>query len=197
MNLHKLFNIEKQVFNASDIANVLSISIKSAQVTASRYVSRGLLIRLKRDLFILPQRLQNATEEEIFYIANLLQTPSYISLTTALSFYELTTQQTPNFIESIASKRTTMFEAKNFQFNYSIVKDEFYFGFERRENYFIATPEKALADMIYLSSQGNYNADFEAVDLSGINKSEVKMILNKSSKAAQNLWQKLIKTYGN
>ncbi len=197
MNLHKLFNIEKPVFNAADIANVLSISIKSAQVTASRYVSRGLLIRLKRDLFILPQRLQNATEEEIFYIANLLQTPSYISLTTALSFYELTTQQTPNFIESIASKRTTMIEGKNFQFNYSIVKDEFYFGFERRENYFIATPEKAMADMIYLSSQGNYNADFEAVDFNGFNKSEIEMILKKSSKAAQNLWQKLIKTYGN
>jgi predicted transcriptional regulator of viral defense system len=197
MNLQKIYDIEKPVFNAEDIANVLSISIKSAQVTASRYVSRGLLIRLKRDLFILPHQMQIATEEEIFYIANLLQTPSYISLTTALSYYELTTQQTPNFIESIASKRTIMFEVKNFQFNFSIVKDEFYFGFERKGIFFIATPEKALADMIYLSSQGNYNADFEAVDFNGFNKSEIEMILNKSSKAAQNLWQKLIKTYGN
>lgn len=70
MNLGKLQNIDKLIFNADDLSNILSISKKSAQVTASRYVDAGLLIRLKRDLFILPQKFQNINEEELFLISN-------------------------------------------------------------------------------------------------------------------------------
>lgn len=195
MNLGKLQNIDKLIFNANDLSNILSISKKSAQVTASRYVDAGLLIRLKRDLFILPQKLQNINEEELFMISNLLQTPSYVSLTTALSYYNTTTQQTPNFVESVALKRTAFIEIKNQQFNYSLVKKEFYFGFERKENFFIATPHKALADAVYLTSIGNYNADFEAIDFSQFKKYEITKILNKTNKVAINLWRKLIKNY--
>ncbi|MCO6474779.1 MAG: hypothetical protein J5I57_13675 [Melioribacteraceae bacterium] len=195
MNLEKLQNLDKLYFTADDIAKELKIGKKSAQVTASRFVSRGNIIRLKRDIFILPQRFNTAEEEELFTIGNILQTPSYISLTSALSYYNLSTQQVRNYVESIGLKRTITFPVNNVQFNFSKVKKEFYIGFEKNENFFIATPAKALADCIYLTSIGLYNADFDAMDLSKFDKNEINELLIKTNKAAKNLWQKLIKNY--
>jgi len=195
MNLEKLQNIDKLYFSADDIARELKISKKSAQVTASRFVSKGNLIRLKRDIFILPKNFTSATEEELFSIANILQTPSYISLTSALSYYNLSTQQVRNYVESIELKRTVAFSVKNVQFNFTKVKKEFYTNFEKNENFFIATPAKALADCIYLSSMSFYNADFEAIDLKKFDKNEMNELLSNTNKTAKNLWQKLIKNY--
>ncbi|MBZ0198357.1 MAG: hypothetical protein K8H86_00700, partial [Ignavibacteriaceae bacterium] len=155
----------------------------------------NILIRLKRDLYILPHKFQKLSEEEFFLIANLLQTPSYITFTSALSYYNLTTQQTQNFVESAALKRTKEVKVKQMEFNFSLLKNKFYFGFERKENFFIATPAKALADSIYLTAMGKYSIDFDAVDFEKFDKSEIEDILRKSNRASNNLWQKLIKTY--
>ena len=195
MNLGKLQNIDKVLLTGADVAKSFGITRKSAQVTASRYISSNLLIRLKRDLYILPGNFKHLNEEELFSIANLLQTPSYISLTTALSYYNLTTQQTPNFIESAALKRTKEIKIQNKMFSYSLLKNDFYFGFIRKDDFFIAAPEKALVDSIYLTAIGKYSADFDAIDFGKFSKREIKNILSKSNKAANNLWQKLTKTY--
>ncbi|GAB4149935.1 MAG: hypothetical protein Fur0015_14180 [Ignavibacteriales bacterium] len=195
MNMTKLQNIDKLLITADDVKCELGITKKSAQVTTSRYAKSKLLIRLKRDLYILPQKFGGLTEEQIFIIANLLQTPSYISLTTALSYYNLTTQQTPNFIESVALKRTKEIKIGDKVFNYSLLKKDFYFDFVKKENFFIATPEKALADSIYLTAIGKYNGDFEAIDFEKVDKQKLENILVKSNKMARKLWQKLIKTF--
>ncbi len=195
MNLAKLQNIDKILFTGDDIRRLLGITKESAQVTASRYTKSKLLIRIKRDLYILPQNFKTLSEEQIFSIANLIQTPSYISLTTALSYYNLTTQQTPNFVESIALKRTKETIIENINFYYSLLKKDFYFGFLKKENFFIAHPEKALADLIYLTAIGRYKADFEAVDFEKFNKRQTEKYLTKTNKTAKTLWQKLIKTY--
>lgn len=196
MNSEKLQNLDNLYISAGDIARELDITKKSAQVAASRLVAKGILIRLKRDLYILRQNLNSTSEEDRFFIANLLQTPSYVSLTSALSYYNLTTQQMRNFVESIALKRTTNFEVGDFYFNFQKVKREFYSGFTRNEHFFISQPAKALADCIYLTASGFYNADFEAIDLNKFDKNEVEEYLEPTNKAAKNLWQKLIKSYG-
>jgi predicted transcriptional regulator of viral defense system len=195
MNIVKIQNITKTIITVSDIQKELGITKESAQVTASRYVKANLLYRLKRDFYILPQKFKLLSEEELFSISNRLQTPSYISLTTALSYYNLTTQQTPNFIEAIALKRTKSIKLLNKEFNYSLVKKTFYSDFIQKENFFIALPEKALADLIYLTAIGLYNADFDAINFELFDKSKVSSILFNSNKAALNLWQKLIKNY--
>lgn len=195
MNLDKIYRLKKLYFTADDLARLLSVSKKSAQVTASRYVNSNKLVRLKRDIYILPQMLESISEEELFEIANLLQTPSYVSLTSALSYYNISTQQVQNFVESIALKRTQKFEVNGYEFLYTIFKDELFFGFERKENFFIANPEKAFVDSIYLTAMKRYNCDFEAIDFPRFNKDKVEKYLAKTNTAAKNLWLKLIENY--
>jgi predicted transcriptional regulator of viral defense system len=106
MRIFELNSIKKLYFGYEDIARVLNISPASARVSAGRYVKLGLLMRLKRNTYILRERWNTATRKEKFTLANLGQVPSYISLMTALDYYEITTQVQRDIIESIAPKRT-------------------------------------------------------------------------------------------
>ncbi len=164
MKILRLKNIDKPYFNLREIARVLNISLSSAGVAASRYVKSGLLIRLKRDLYILADQWNYLSIETKFLFANLIQSPSYISLLSALSYYEISTQIQQEFIESIALKRTKQVTIRETVFNYSKIKEDLYFGFLRQGQFFIAEPEKALLDALYLMSLKRYALDLDAID---------------------------------
>ncbi len=190
-----LNQIQKLYFNTEDIARALSISTASAKVTATRYVQRKIIVRLKRDLYILAGKLQSLTEEELFNLANIIQIPSYISLTTALSYYNISTQQQRNFVESIALKRTKSVHVGNLDFSYMLIKKELYCGFQLKNRFFIASPEKALADSIYLTALKRYNCDFDAISFEKINKKDVASFLKNANKKITTFWVKLCEKY--
>ncbi|MEA2022034.1 MAG: hypothetical protein U9N08_06130, partial [Candidatus Caldatribacteriota bacterium] len=150
MNYNKLKKIKKLYFTYQDIAKILSITEDSARVLCTRYAQQKYLIRLKRNFYILKEKWDNINMGQRFELANLLQVPSYISLMTALSFYEYTTQVQQKFIESVSLYRTFVKEVEGVIFNYCKIKDKYYFSFIKKDNIFIASPEKALIDSLYL-----------------------------------------------
>lgn len=169
MSYYQLLKIQKPFFSLDDVAYTLGIQPGSAAVLCSRYVKKGLLVRLKRGLYARTEQLRNFGQQDLFRLANFLQVPSYISLTTALSYHGLTTQVQRGFFESISLKRTRKFEVGQFTFLYSKISLDLYKGFERVEDVFIALPEKALLDSLYLASLGRYSLDTSALDLTKVN----------------------------
>ena len=168
MVYHQLLKIQKPFFSLDDVAYTLEIQPASAAVLCSRYVKKGLLVRLKRGLYARAEKLANLGQEDLFRIANFLQVPSYISLMTALSYHGLTTQVQRGFFESISVKRTRKFEVGQFMFHYVKIRSDLYKGFERVEDVFIALPEKALLDSFYLASIGRYSFDVSSLDLTKV-----------------------------
>ena len=162
--------IEKTCFGYEDIARALKISPASARVAATRYVKAGLLIRIKRNIYVLQENWASLSLEQRFGLANLIQVPSYISLLTALEFYEITTQMQQSFVESIAIKRTREIEIAGTMFTYKKITANLYSGFVRMRGFFIAEPEKALLDALYLMSLGRYRLDIAAIDFSKLNR---------------------------
>jgi predicted transcriptional regulator of viral defense system len=173
MRIFDLNSINKLYFGYEDIARVLDISLASARVSASRYVKLGLLMRLKRNTYILRERWNAASREEKFTLANLGQVPSYVSLMTALDYYEITTQIQRDIIESIALRRTKEISLNGSLLRYSKVSQTLYSGFTRHHEFFIATPEKAFLDAVYLLSLGRYALDFAALDKERLNRNEI------------------------
>jgi hypothetical protein len=170
MAYQALFNIDKPYFTTEDIAQALGISGASAAVLCSRYVKQGLLVRLKRGVYARKETLPNLRPTDLFSIANFLQVPSYISLTTALAYYGITTQLQRDFIESISIKRTATFDRGGLHFRYTRIKPELYGGFTKEQRAFVALPEKALVDALYLASFGRYSLDTSALDLGKLDK---------------------------
>ncbi|MDD5665663.1 MAG: hypothetical protein PHI09_05735 [Candidatus Omnitrophica bacterium] len=192
MNYLKISKLDKPYFNYRDISRAFGISLDSARVAASRLVKGGELTRIKRDLYVLSQKLGYYSLEEKFILANLLQAPSYISFMTALSYYEITTQLQRNFIESAGYFRTKAIESAGNTFNYNKIKKDLYFGFVKTKGFFIATPEKAFLDVFYLKSLKRYNFDLTSIDINKLNKKNIIKI----AKAYPLLTRKLLLKYG-
>ena len=192
MKLQELNRIKKLYFGYEEIARVFGISSASAKVSASRYVRQGLLLRIKKNVYVRQDVWDASGIEEKFLLANLGQVPSYLSLMTALEYYEATTQVLRDFFESVATKRTKEINLKGSVFRYTKVARGLYFGFKKEKNFFIATPEKALLDAFYLMSYGRYSLDISALDAMKLDRKEV----NRLSKKFPLRTQKMLKKYG-
>lgn len=175
INLRKLN--KKLYFRVEDIANLLNIKTSSATVLCTRYTKRGLILRLKRNFYILKEKWENLEIDELFKIANFLQVPSYISFMSALSYYEITTQVQRGFIESASQKRTKTFNENGIIFSYYKLKENIYWGFQNINGIFIAIKEKALLDCIYLYSFGKYKFDISSINIEKFNKRKLSYFL--------------------
>ncbi|MCX5686575.1 MAG: hypothetical protein NTW09_03850 [Candidatus Omnitrophica bacterium] len=179
MNIAKLRHIKKLYFGYEEIARALAVRSDSARVFANRYVRQGLLVRLKRNIYVARESWDNLSEKDLFCLANVCQVPSYVSLMTALSYYGITTQVQRRFIESIAVKRTKEFIIDDTVFNYVKINRKMYGGFMKKDGFFIAAPEKALLDALYLKSLRRYSFDVSSLDLSKLDTARLKELAKK------------------
>ena len=170
MNYLKLKKINKLYFSYRDISKAFNINPESAKVTIARYVKAGYIKRLKKNYYILRETWDILSTEDRFKIANVVQVPSYISLTTALSYYGYTTQVQQAYYESVVFRRTKEMKIGDVVFKYVKLKKSLYTGFLKEKGIFIASPEKALLDSLYLMAQNKYTLDLSAIDRHKFNK---------------------------
>lgn len=195
MRTIELNNINKLIISIEDIAKALSINKESAKVTANRYVKNGSLYRIKKGFYITAKTYENFNERELFQIANAIQVPSYISLASALAYYNISTQQPRGIIESVTTKKTNSINVKELNFNFILIKKNLYTGFIQKDDIFISLPEKALADAVYLSSLGRYNCDFDALDFKKLNKNKITGYIRNTNQRTISYWNTLCKRY--
>ena len=152
-------------FTSEDVAFQFGITRASAHVFCSRQVKNGTFLRLKKDFYILGERLPYLERQEFFTIANYLQVPSYISCTTALVYHGLTTQAPRGWYESVALKRSIRYDIRDAAFSYFKLKKDCYFGFTKIGSFFVAEKEKAYLDACHLCAHGRYSLDWSALDM--------------------------------
>lgn len=193
MKYRDLSRIDKLYFGYEEIGRALGIDASSARVSANRYVKQGLLVRVKRNVYVLAEKWRSLDREETFALANVIQVPSYISLMTALEYHGLTTLIQRDFVESVALKRTIEVKAVGVVFNYSKIDERLYGGFSKENGFFIASAEKALLDALYLMSIGRYRLDLSSIDLGKSDRKKLaslaKKYPEKTRELAGRLWK--------
>jgi predicted transcriptional regulator of viral defense system len=167
-------------------------------------LKKGYLIGLRQGYFTFPE--YKTKPDYAFYFANRMYKPSYISLHTALSFYGMIPESVVQ-ITSVSSLKTAAFKNDIGTYSYQSIKENLLFGYELKsitENRTIqiATPEKALLDLLYLypfydSEQEmlelRLDEDFMQVDLNKERLNEYSS--NFKNKALDQRLKLLIKTY--
>jgi predicted transcriptional regulator of viral defense system len=176
MKVIELKKIKKFYFGYEDISRAFGISPASAKITASRYTKQGILLRMKKNMYVMREVWDAAGREDKLLLANLGQVPSYISLMTALDYYEITTQMQRDFFESVAVKRSKEIHMNNSVFRYVKLAGNLYNGFKKEKDFFIATPEKAFLDACYLMSYGRYSLDFSSLDTNKLDQTEIERL---------------------
>jgi len=112
---------------------------------------------------------------------------------TALSWHGVSSQVPRGCVESIGLRRSVRFEAREFIFRYYRIQKSRYFDFVSQKGFFIATPEKAFADTVYLCSLGRYRADFAAMDLQKLDRDGLRLVLKAFPERAQRTAKTLCK----
>lgn len=176
-NIDKIQKINSLFFSTARLSELLGISKNAANKLGSRYVKNNLLVRIKRNMYALTSKWNDLKEEELMLIANFIQVPSYVSLISALSYHGISTQIQRDTIASISLKRSASFNPKTKQFNYYKTNKRLYFGFEKKNGIFIASPEKALADSVHISIFGKYAFDKSSIDFSKLRKPLINKII--------------------
>ena len=144
------------------LAHYLGGSEDSVSARIRRAVEKKLLIRVKRGLYYLGERLA-AKRHHPFELAQLIYGPSYLSLETAMSFHHLIPEAVYT-ITSATCKRNKEFATSTRMFSYQHVPAEnLFIGVERIQEgdyrYLMASPWKAILDYIYC-----YKMDWDSVD---------------------------------
>lgn len=138
--------------------------VKEVWRVAARLVENGLLIRLKRDLFVLSPDLLGRPIDRLL-VANRLCSPSYVSREAALAHYGLIPELVVN-VTSSRLGRSVMFDTPIGGFHYAQVDAATYAIGLREEasatsRFLCASPEKALYDLVVFRSQLNIRSRIE------------------------------------
>lgn len=161
-------------FPLKTLQNLLAISVQSSLYkVVERLVGNGILIKVERDKYI----VSNYKGSE-FAIAHFIYEPSYISFESALSFYGILSQF-PYETTSATTKQTKSKEYGNKWYGYYHIKNDLFWGYEKKDNYLIATKEKALLDQLYLFSKGIKQFPIDEYNLATIDIKILKAYKNK------------------
>lgn len=124
----------------------------------SRWVGAGRLYQLRRGLYALAPPFQRVVPHH-FLVANRLVRGSYVSLQAALAYYGLIPETAP-VVTSVTTGRPGRWDTPLGVYEYRHVKTGLFFGYRLAEislgqRAFIATPEKALLDLIHQRAGGD------------------------------------------
>jgi predicted transcriptional regulator of viral defense system len=169
----------RKIINYPQFYNQLSpkrvFSRQEAELAFPKFDSRrlfewkqkGYLIKLTNKWYIF-SNVAN-TNGLSYLISNAICQPSYISLESALCFYELISSNSinsnyfnfsdENTIQAITKHKTVVYHNDRGVYSYRKIKPEFYFGFDTLEidgkPIKMANPEKALIDFLYFNANLN------------------------------------------
>ncbi|HDZ69315.1 MAG TPA: hypothetical protein ENH43_02730 [Phycisphaerales bacterium] len=143
-------------------------NLAQIRLQINRWVKDGRIIKLHKGLYTLAEPYRKVTSEP-FCIANSLKQASYVSLHSALSWYAMIPEFVPA-VTSITTGRPQTIETPLGRFEFRHVSKKYFWGYQQVElkfgqTAFIAYPEKALLDLIYLTPGGDEIAFIEELRL--------------------------------
>lgn len=174
---------DEPIFNSS-ILLAGNVDPKLIRIQLSRWVKAGKIYQLRRGLYSIAPPYQKK-QPHPFLVANHLQKASYISLQSALSFYGLI-PEVVNITTSVSTGRPERLETPLGIFEFRHIKPELLFGYRMVElgeqSAFVATPEKALLDLIYLQAGSDSAAYLKELRLQNTEKLDKDLLRKHSEK---------------
>lgn len=141
------------------------------------WCNKKYLIKIKNGLYMFNNRMDSVDAIEL---SQLIYEPSYISMESALRYYNFIPEMV-YAITCVTTKANRNFKNVAGNYIYSHIKPELFFGYipikTKYGYYYVAEPEKAVLDFIYLKlSQINNDDEFNELRL---NLSEISSTINK------------------
>lgn len=147
----------------------------------TRWTNAGRLYQLRRGLYTLAPPYQKVKPHP-FTIANRMVRGSYVSCQSALANYGLIPEYVP-MVVSVCSSRPRQWDTPLGSFHFRHVRRKYLFGYQLLalgdgQQALVATPEKALLDLIYLTPGGDSEGYIRSLRLQNLENMDVQSLKN-------------------
>jgi len=146
---HEIEKLNVAAIQTRDAAGVLGIDIAHASKLLGRMAKLGLVISVSKGIWAFPKRMNS------FLLPRYLSAPfpSYVSLQSALWAHGMI-EQIPSVVYAVTLARTKKISTPIAEVSFHHIEPAFFNGFtvDAKTGVALATPEKALLDICYLSS---------------------------------------------
>lgn len=152
------------------------------------WVRAGKVIQLRRGLYTVASPYR-AEHPHTYVIANHLVGGSYVSLHTALSHYDLIPEHVA-VVTSVTTGRPGTWKNVYGHFSYQHIQPALFFGFHYRQLTqtqwaYVASPEKALLDLVYLTPDADSSGYIRALRLQNLDQLNIDRLAAYVERAAK------------
>ena len=169
---------------------LLSGSVSTAQIRLqlARWVQSGRLLQLRRGLYVLAPPWRKV-EPHPFLIANALQPGSYVSQQSALAFYGLIPEHVP-VVTSVGPGRPETIHNPLGTFQFRHIARRLVDGYSQvdvapTQHAFVAGPEKALLDLVYLTPEGDSEEHLQSLRLQNLDTVRTQTLLTLAERSGK------------
>jgi len=146
--LQRLRTLATPVVESRDVAAVLQVSTSNATTILRRLARKGMIVHLSRGRWLVNEKIDRLALPELISAPY----PAYISLQSAL-FHHGLIEQIPSVLYAVTPGRPRRLQTPMGTISFHRMPSELFKGFELSSgsDAKIATPEKALFDLLYLA----------------------------------------------
>jgi predicted transcriptional regulator of viral defense system len=161
-----------------------NVNPKLIRIQLSRWVKAKKIFQLRRGLYSIAPPYQKK-QPHPFLIANHLQKASYVSVQSALAFYGFI-PEIVNVTTSVSTGRPERLVTPLGIYDFRHIKTEYLFGYQLidlvDQKALVASPEKALLDLIYLQPAGDSIPYLKELRLRNTDKIDIDLLKKYSEK---------------
>jgi len=161
-----------------DIAARYKLPTGSVRKALARLTGRGLLSRVTDDVYA-NKLVRDISATDFIRV---LRPSSYVSLESALNHWGVSTQS-PQALTCVTTGVPKEYRAAEFSISFRTISERLYWGFiekqTRYSKYWIAEPEKALLDWIYLSLKIGARPSLDELDFKPVDKKKLVQYMEK------------------
>jgi predicted transcriptional regulator of viral defense system len=179
------------ILQSDEIVRTYNLSDRSVRDALRRYQRKGLVERVSTKLYINHLNQQFSPRD----LVNILRPDSYISLESALVDKGIT-NQSPATLTCVTPAYPQSFRSNSADIIYRKISPSLFWGYEekptRYNRYFIAEPEKALLDWIYLSRQEGLPTPLDELQLNFLSIAKLRRYANRFPRTVQETLKDLL-----
>ena len=183
--IKSLEHLNKPFYSIADLEKITGLSRKSLYVTLKRLVDKGILEKIGPAIY----RLFTA-KAPVEKIAASLYVPNYLSFESLLSRDGIL-NLVPYSITFATTRKTRRITVMGRDIEFRQMKRGLFWGYEMKGGIYVAKPEKAFLDLIYLASKGLASLDVDELDIKKLSLTKVKKFSRKYPKYTQKYLENL------
>jgi predicted transcriptional regulator of viral defense system len=183
--LRTLQKLNKPFYAISDLERITRLSRSSLYVALNRWVGRGILEKVTQGIYV-PTRTNVSLEA----IASQLYIPNYLSFESALNKHGIL-NLIPYTVAFATTRKTRKYTLQRRAVEFRQIAPDLFFGFEIRNGYYVALPEKAFLDQIYFMIRGKATLDSDELNIKRLSYPTLKDLSRRFPSYVQNYIDKM------